>query len=160
MTKISAILPVYNVEQYIKDCLDSIINQTMDDIEIICVNDGSLDNSLQVLEEYAQKDARIKIISQENQGQGIARNNGLKIANGEYITFIDPDDWVDVDMFEKMYNSAKKFDSDFVFCNSMIEENLTGKSTPKSMKTKIKKITGYTLSEDKCFNIKICKKAS
>ena len=97
MTKISAILPVYNVEQYIKDCLDSIINQTMDDIEIICVNDGSLDNSLQVLEEYAQKDARIKIISQENQGQGIARNNGLKIANGEYITFIDPDDWVDVD---------------------------------------------------------------
>ncbi len=63
MTKISAILPVYNVEQYIKDCLDSIINQTMDDIEIICVNDGSLDNSLQVLEEYAQKDARIKIIS-------------------------------------------------------------------------------------------------
>lgn len=153
MTKISAILPVYNVEQYIKDCLDSIINQTMDDIEIICVNDGSLDNSLQVLEEYAQKDARIKIISQENQGQGIARNNGLKIANGEYITFIDPDDWVDVDMFEKMYKSAKKFDSDYVFCNSMIEEDLTGKSTPKSMKTKIKKITGYTLSEDKCFNI-------
>ena len=94
MTKISAILPVYNVEQYIKDSLDSIINQTMDDIEIICVNDGSLDNSLQVLEEYAQKDARIKIISQENQGQGIARNNGLKIANGEYITFIDPDDWL------------------------------------------------------------------
>ena len=120
MTKISAILPVYNVEQYIKDCLDSIINQTMDDIEIICVNDGSLDNSLQVLEKYAQKDARIKIISQENQGQGIARNNGLKIANGEYITFIDPDDWVDVDMFEKMYKSAKKFDSDYVFCLSLI----------------------------------------
>lgn len=78
MTKISAILPVYNVEQYIKDCLDSIINQTMDDIEIICVNDGSLDNTLQVLEEYAQKDARIKIISPRKSRTGNCKKQRIK----------------------------------------------------------------------------------
>ena len=82
--KVSVIVPVYNVEKYLKDCLDSVVNQTLEDIEIICVNDGSTDNSLAILEEYAEKDSRIKIITQENKGLGGARNTGLYHANGEY----------------------------------------------------------------------------
>ena len=81
MSKLSVIIPVYNVEDYLRQCLDSIINQSLEDIQIICVNDGSKDNSLNILNEYAQKDNRIVVISQENQGQGIARNKGLEIAN-------------------------------------------------------------------------------
>ena len=99
--KVSIIIPVYNVEQYLPKCLDSIINQTLKDIEIICINDGSIDNSLSILKEYASKDDRIIIIDKENEGQGIARNLGIKKAKGKYIGFVDPDDWVDIQMFEK-----------------------------------------------------------
>ncbi len=106
MAKISIIIPVYNVEVYLRDCLDSIINQTLKDIEIICVNDGSTDNSLSILNNYAQKDSRIIIVNQENQGLSMARNSGLKFASGEYIGFVDSDDWVDVDFYEKLYNAA------------------------------------------------------
>ncbi len=104
--KISVIIPVYNVEKYLRRCLDSLVNQTISDIEIICVNDGSTDKSLEILEEYAKKDKRIKIINQENQKQGAARNRGLEIAQGEFISFVDSDDWVDLDYFEKMYNAV------------------------------------------------------
>ena len=89
--KISVIIPVYNVEKYLSECLDSVISQTLKDIEIICVNDGSTDNSLQILKEYASKDTRIKIIDKENEGQGYARKVGLDVANGEYILFCDSD---------------------------------------------------------------------
>ena len=92
MPKVSVIIPVYNVEKYLKQCLDSVVNQTLKDIEIICVNDGSTDNSLEILEEYAQKDNRIIIISQENQGQSVARNIALEKATGEYVGFVDSDD--------------------------------------------------------------------
>ena len=103
MVKISIIVPVYNTEPYLEQCLDSIINQTLEDIEIICVNDGSTDNSLSVLEEYASKDNRIKIINQENEGPGFARNNGLKSVNGEYVLFVDSDDWIELNTCEALY---------------------------------------------------------
>lgn len=103
--KISIILPVYNVEKYLGKCLDSLINQTLQDIEIICINDGSTDDSLEILEEYAKKDDRIKIINQENSKQGAARNRGLEVATGEFVTFVDSDDWVDIDYLEKLYNA-------------------------------------------------------
>lgn len=106
MVKVSVIIPVFNNEQYLKECLDSICNQTLSDIEIICVNDGSEDNSLQIIEEYKQKDNRIILINQDNMGQSSARNNGLKIATGEYIGFVDSDDYIDKDFYEKLYNSA------------------------------------------------------
>jgi len=107
MPKVSIILAVYNVEQYLPRCLDSIVNQTLSDIEIICVNDCSMDKSLQVLMEYANKDRRIRIINlTENKGAAVARNEGLKIANGEYLAFVDPDDYVDLDFYEKLYNLA------------------------------------------------------
>lgn len=112
MIKVSIVVPVYNVEEYLRVCLESLIGQTLKDIEIICVNDGSTDNSLSILKEYADKDSRIVIIDQANQGQSVARNNALKIAKGEYIGFVDSDDWVDLNFFEKLYNEAVKNDCD------------------------------------------------
>ena len=112
MVKISIVIPVYNAEKYLRQCLDSLIGQTLKNIEIICVNDGSKDNSLEILREYKNKDSRIVIIDQINQGVSVARNNALKIAKGEYIGFVDSDDWVDADFFEKLYYSAIKNDCD------------------------------------------------
>ena len=114
MPKISVIIPVYNTEKYLRQCLDSVINQTLKDIEIICINDGSTDNSLRILEEYAKSDTRINIINQKNHGQGYARNKGLEITSGEYIAFLDSDDFVDVEAFESLYTYAKKYNADFV----------------------------------------------
>lgn len=117
MIEVSIIIPVYNVERYLSKCLDSLINQTLKDIEIICINDGSTDNSLNILKEYALKDSRIKIIDKQNEGQGIARNLGIEFAQGEFIGFVDPDDWIEPDMYEKMYNQAKELSSQVVICD-------------------------------------------
>ena len=106
MVKVSVIVPVYNGEKYLAQCLDSIINQTLEDIEIICVNDGSNDNSLSILEKYASKDNRIKIISTENNGLGAARNSGLELATGEFIAFVDADDWIDKETYGLLYSKS------------------------------------------------------
>lgn len=106
--KVSVIIPVYNVEPYLCECLDSVINQTLREIEIICVDDGSTDASLDILKEYATKDNRITIIVQKNLYAGVARNAGLSQAKGEYIHFLDSDDWVDLDTYEKLYKSIKE----------------------------------------------------
>ena len=100
-------------------CLNSLVNQTLSDIEIICVNDGSTDNSMITVRRFALKDSRIKIIEQQNLKQGAARNNGMKIAQGEYIGFVDSDDWVDLDYFERLYNAAKKYDSDIALATNI-----------------------------------------
>ncbi len=131
MIKVSVVLPIYNVAKYLPKCLDSLINQTLKDIEIICVNDASPDNSLQVLQEYALKDNRIKIIDQPNSGPGVARNNGINAALGKYIAFVDPDDWVDLDMFEKMYNAAELNQADLVECGVITHDEKTGKTKTK-----------------------------
>lgn len=110
--KVSIIVPVWNAEKYIKKCLDSLIGQTLKDIEIICVNDGSIDKSLDILKEYAKKDSRVKILNQVNQGQSVARNNGMKIAKGEFIGFCDNDDWVSENYFEDLYKAAIYYDTD------------------------------------------------
>ena len=116
--KVSVIIPVYNVEQYLEQSLNSVINQTLKEIEIICIDDCSTDGSLNILKEYAQKDNRIKIVKQErNQGQGVARNIGLDIATGEYIMFLDPDDWFELDACEVAYNQISKNKNDIVFFN-------------------------------------------
>ena len=103
MPKVSVIVPVYNTEKYLPQCLDSIINQTFTDFECICINDGSTDNSLSILEEYAKKDSRIRIISQKNAGLSNVKNVGIKNATGIYITFIDSDDFVSLDYIEKLF---------------------------------------------------------
>ena len=116
MPKISVIVPVYNVENYLRQCLDSIIAQTFSDIEIICVNDGSEDSSRAILETYSQKDNRIKIIDKENGGLSSARNAGMKIAEGEFISFIDSDDWVNSEMLEKLYKNIMALNTDISIC--------------------------------------------
>jgi len=108
LPKVSVIIPVYNVKAYLRQCLDSVIKQTLQEIEIICVDDGSTDGSLDILKEYADKDARITVLSQENLHAGIARNAGLAVAQGEYVHFLDSDDWVELDAYEKLYQLAKK----------------------------------------------------
>lgn len=113
MFKVSIIIPVYNVEQYLEKCLDSVVNQTLQNIEIICINDGSTDKCLDILDKYASNDNRIVVISQENRGQGIARNRGIELAQGEYIQFIDPDDWIELNTTELLYNYSKKYNADY-----------------------------------------------
>lgn len=112
MPAISVIVPVYNTQKFLEKCLESIINQTFKDIEIICINDGSTDNSMSILNDYSEIDSRIKIINQKNAGLSCARNTGINNAKGEYIGFVDSDDWIDLDFFEKLYNAAKNYDAD------------------------------------------------
>lgn len=107
MKKLSVIIPVYNVERYLDKCLSSVINQTLHDIEIILVDDQSPDNCPQKCDEYARRDSRIKVVHKENGGLGFARNSGLEIATGEYVTFLDSDDFIDLYTYEHLYNLAK-----------------------------------------------------
>lgn len=113
--KVSIIIPVYNVEDYLQECLDSICGQTLRDIEIICINDGSTDDSLRILEEFAAEDKRIIIVSQRNKGLSGARNTGVLFATGEYIYFIDSDDYIDKTALEYLYKEAKKDALDILY---------------------------------------------
>ncbi len=116
--KVSIIVPVYNVEKYIERCLKSLINQTLKEIEIILVDDKSLDKCSNICDKYANIDGRIKVIHKEkNEGLGYARNSGIKIAKGEYIGFVDSDDYIDINYYEKMYNQAKKYFADVCYAN-------------------------------------------
>ena len=118
MPKVSVIIPVYNVEKYITQALDSVVNQTLVDIEIICVNDCTPDKSFEIVKEYALKDKRFSLLELElNQGQGVARNKALEIAKGDYIMFLDPDDWYELDACEKAYNQISKNNNEMVFFN-------------------------------------------
>ena len=123
MTKLSIIVPVYNVEKYLPKCLESLIKQTLKDIEIICVNDGSMDNSLTILKEFASKDSRIRIIDNQHQGVAKTRNTGIEQSTGEYIGFVDSDDYIDIDFFEKLYNSATKSNSDIAIASILKHKN-------------------------------------
>ena len=113
MPKVSAIIPVYNVELYLRQCMNSIIHQTLQDIEIICVDDGSTDSSFEILKEYAQQDNRITVLQQKNSGAGAARNAGMKIAKGKYLSIIDSDDFFELDMLEKAYLKCEEEQADF-----------------------------------------------
>lgn len=110
--KISVVLPVYNVADYLRKCLDSLVNQTFKDFEVICVNDGSTDLSLSILDGYALTDSRFKIVNQENQGLSGARNTGIEHVQGEYVLFVDSDDWLEENALKELYNHVKVFNSD------------------------------------------------
>lgn len=112
MAKVSVIIPIYKVEKYLSRCLDSVVNQTLDDIEIVLVDDGSPDSCPEICDRYAKKDSRIKVIHKKNEGLGYARNSGMLIATGEYIAFLDSDDYVSKDMYEKVYSELKRTDAD------------------------------------------------
>ena len=117
---VSVLIPVYNVEKYLKKCLDSVTNQTLMNIEIICVNDGSTDDSLKILEEYKAVDSRIKIVNKENGGLPSARNAGLDAAHGEYVGFVDSDDYIEPNMFERLVEVARNEQSEVVICGANI----------------------------------------
>ena len=135
-TKISVILPVYNVEKYLRQCLDTIIGQTLREIEILCVDDGSTDNSARILEEYAQKDQRVKIYTQKNAGAGAARNLGLRQASGKYLSFLDSDDFFEPDMLEEAYKQAERYEAEMVVfrSNQYLTEKDEYKETPWTLR--------------------------
>ncbi len=146
MIKVSVIVPVYNTAKYVKRCLRTLLNQTLSDIEIICINDGSTDNSSEILKEISEyaPPPKLRIITTKNQGLSCARNTGMSVAQGEYIGFVDSDDWVDTDFFEKLYNAAKKYDAD-IACADFIRQR------PKKQKIRlhITEEKVYTKPEDK-----------
>lgn len=121
--KVSVIIPCYNVEKYLRECLDSVVNQTLKEIEIICVDDGSTDSTPQILEEYAAKDSRFTILHQKNQFAGVARNNGMKIARGKYLCFLDSDDVFDLKMLEKAFKRAEKYAAEIVLWGAYVFKN-------------------------------------
>ena len=139
--KISVIVPIYKVEKYLRRCIDSIINQTFKNIEIILVNDGSPDNCPKICEEYKNKDNRIIIINQENQGLSAARNSGIRIARGQYLVFIDSDDYIEEDMIEYLYEGIVKYDVDISCCGyvAVYDNGIKEKITVPSEDTIYKK---------------------
>ena len=120
---VSVIIPVYNTEKYLPQCLETVINQSLGDLEIICVDDGSTDRSPEILRQFAQRDSRIKVITQENGGLCAARNNGLKKASGTFVSFIDSDDYIDLDYYEKHYQALCKYGAD-ISCAGFYHERL------------------------------------
>lgn len=118
MPKVSVIIPVYNAEKYLRQCLDSVVNQTLQEIEIICVDDGSTDGSLAILREYEAADSRVKVLTQENQGAGVARNNGMAAAHGEYFAFWDADDFFELSACEVLFSRAAQVNADVVIHNA------------------------------------------
>lgn len=123
-TKISVIIPIYNTEKFLRRCLDSIVNQTFKDIEIICIDDGSTDNSFSILQEYKQKFSNFVIIQQSNKGAAAARNLGLSLAKGKYVCFFDSDDYFDLKMLETLFFKAEKNNADLVVCSAnKVDEN-------------------------------------
>lgn len=121
MPQITVIVPVYKAEQYLEVCIRSILNQTFKDIEIILIDDGSPDKCPAICDEYAKKDQRIKVIHQKNAGVAVARNEGIRNANGEYITFVDSDDYLEPEMYNEMFKNAKAYDCDVVMCDCIKE---------------------------------------
>ena len=124
---VSVVVPIYNVEKYLRQCLDSIVGQTLQDIEIILVNDGSTDGSLSIIHEYAQQDNRITVIDKPNEGYGKTMNRGIEAATGEYIGIVESDDWIEPDMYETLYRIAKSHDVEVVKANYVAFDDKTGK---------------------------------
>lgn len=147
--KVSIIIPVYNVEKYLDRCINSLKNQTIEDIEIILVDDASSDSSPHICDEAEKQDGRIKVIHKINEGAGKARNAALEIARGKYIGFVDSDDYVEPEMFEILYNTAEKYDSDLVMSGVLfVDGNMFSKEGECICKTYFEKDTHFETKED------------
>lgn len=161
MVKISVIVPVYNVDRFLSECLNSILSQSLSDIEVICVDDGSTDNSLDILKEFRQKDERIKIISQENRGLAAARNRGMDAACGEYIMFVDSDDYITPDALKTLYDLTCSKQVDFTMFKLLNFDNETGETSPINYFNMpfLKKFDGKTFNHhdvgERLFNISV-----
>ena len=130
MKKVSIVIPIYNTERYLPECLNSVISQTYRDLEIICVDDGSTDATAVILQQYAKTDSRIKILTQENAGPGAARNAGMNQATGEYIVFLDSDDWFEPSFIHRMLQRTIESSSDITICRSTQFDSATGSELP------------------------------
>lgn len=159
MFKVSVIVPVFDVEKYLRQCLDSIVSQSLKDIEIICVDDGSTDGSLNILKEYESKDSRVKVICQQNNGVSSARNRGLEIAQGEYIYFADSDDYLESDSLDKLYSLSKDKDLDlliFKLVNFDEKGNMDYSYSDMPFLSEIEKETfSYLDFKDNVFNVDV-----
>ncbi len=173
--KVSVIVPVYNTEKYLKECIDSIKNQTLEEIEIIIVDDGSKQECANFCDELAKNDGRIRVVHKQNQGPGLARNAGIEIANGEYVGFIDSDDYIDSKMYESLYCAAKRNQADLVMSGvsfvggntfsksgDFVEKNYFDKETVfenEELKTLILGVVGALPSEadDSRYGVSVCK---
>jgi glycosyltransferase involved in cell wall biosynthesis len=155
--KISIIIPVYNAEKYLDKCLNSVINQTLKKIEILCINDGSKDGSLDILREYEKKDSRIKVFTQEHSGPARARNVGLENATGKYIMFCDSDDWYEPTMCEEMYKCIEKENVDLVMCDCDVVEldSLHSRNKGDADYTQLKLKNFYDISKDLSIEIQL-----
>ncbi|MBR5130205.1 MAG: glycosyltransferase family 2 protein [Alphaproteobacteria bacterium] len=152
MSEISIIIPNYNTEKYLKRCLDSLIGQTFNDIEIIVIDDGSKDKSVDIIKKYVQQDSRVKLIQQQNSGPAKARNQGLENATGKYLMFCDSDDWYEPNMCQEMYDTIEKQKVDVVCCHNFFdwEENLDNQEKEERLVEKYynpKKSGKYVLSD-------------
>lgn len=127
---VSVIIPVYNAEKYLDECLAGILNQSLRNIEVICVDDGSTDGSARILKEYARTDGRMRIITQPNAGAGSARNTGMDAAEGEYLLFLDADDWFEPDYFESALRKIREDRADVCICGTVMFDNSTGEELP------------------------------
>ena len=151
MPKVSVVVPVYNVEKYLRQCLDSIINQTFKDIEIICINDCTKDNSQEILEEYSKKDNRISIvINEENMGLGRTRNKSFNYINSEYVLFVDSEDWLELNAIEELYNAISSTDSNIAYFNYRDVHEDTGKIVETILKNVLAD-TNLKLEDQKVF---------
>ena len=145
MPKVSIIIPIYNTDKYLRECLDSAVNQTLKDIEIICLNNGSTDGTAEILKEYEKRYNNVIVITREKSYAGVSRNHGLEVATGKYIMFLDSDDWLELDACEQLYNQITQNNNDFVYFNMFDYLN----------EQKIKKVINYKLKPfNKVFNEK------
>ena len=148
MIKVSVIIPVYNAEQYLRQCLDSVLGQSLKEIEVICVDDGSTDSSLGILREYERKDRRLKILTQANSGPARARNNALTQAMGEYLVFLDADDWFEADFLEKMSVCIEKNKADICICKAQRFDSASGKALPSDWMLKTELVPDEAFSPE------------
>lgn len=146
LAQVSVVIPIYNTEQYLRQCLDSVVGQTLTDIEVICVDDGSTDGSPRILAEYAAQDSRFQIMTQENAGPGAARNSGLRVSSGEYLIFLDSDDWYEPDFLERMVCQAEKTGADITVCRSVEFDTNTGQEQSSEWMLKSKYLPGEVFS--------------
>lgn len=151
--KISVIIPVYNSEKFLERCLESIINQSLKELEIICVNDGSTDKSAEILNNYAKKDERIRVLNQNKCGLSIARNLGIDSANGKFIGFVDSDDYIDFNFYEKLYKAATESNADMA-CSGIVRKN--DKKSKVILRYKNKKIADSLEKKIELANIPEC----
>lgn len=139
---ISVIIPVYNIQQHLRECLDSVLGQSYPHLQVICVDDGSTDESPAILEEYARKDLRVQVIRQQNAGPGAARNTGLEAATGEYVIFLDSDDWFEPDFLAKMVDTAQREGADVAICRAVEFDTNSGRELPSEWMMKKQYLPG------------------